>query len=509
MTKLAEKPNLNEANSEKDSDRAWLRSEILACKLDPLYFSTKYAKIEDPSTCQIIDWQPWPYLIDLLDAFESNREVVIIKARQLGISWLVAVYALWTVLFKNNANVLLLSQGEKEAWDLLAKVRFIFEHLPSFLKRATDGDRRDYLGFPSNGSRLQTLPSTIKAGSGYTGTLVIRDELDKHDYAEQNMSSIGPTVDSGKSKMIDLGSRDYTKSIETSHLMSRYLKARNHEIEAKAVFLGAELRPEREEGLPFKEWFERIKKKYPPYQVEKEYPLTEEDILMDSQTIKYFDKDGIEFIRRDSSRPVDIDGLVKIWSQPEPGVAYIAFLDPSDGCDPHAAGWMDAVSGRVVAISHGRCPAEKCAEIFDKYCRIYNNAFNEFELNSFAGKKVAEVLLALKTPNRRVSEVSKDRQNKYGWWTGGNMNSHKNVRELLLAEVELAVRNRSIRVHYGAVAAELDSMIRPLGESPRVPAGKHDDLIMMLGGLLCIRKEPRIGTGGGGFTSFQRVALSA
>lgn len=490
------KPSENLVKNFKESEK---------CRISPLYFLTKYAKIEDPATCSVIDWQPWQYLISLLDDFEANREVIIIKARQLGISWLACGYALWTVLFKSNANVLLLSQGEKEAWELLRKISLVFDHLPAFLKREKDGDRRDFLGFPSNGSRIQCLPSTIKAGSGYTGTLVIRDELDKHDYAEQNMAAIGPTVDSGKSKMIDLGSRDYTKAIETSHLMSRYLKARNHEIEAKAVFLGAALRPEREEGLSFEAWFERVKKKYPPYQIEKEYPLTEDDILMDSQTIKYFDKEGIEFIRRDCCRPIDTDGTVKIWAYPEPGVSYCAFLDPSDGSDPHAAGWMDSSTGRVVAISHGCCKAEKCAEIFDKYNRIYNNAYNEFELNAFAGKKVAEVLLSLKTPNRRLSDMSTGRENKYGWWTGGNMNSHKNIRELMLNEVELAVRTRTLRVHCGEVAAELDSMIKPVGESPRTPSGKHDDLIMMLGGLLCIKKEHKT-VSGGEFHSYRRAA---
>ena len=196
-----------------------LAAEMLACKSDPLYFMAKYAKIEDSTLCKTVAWEPWPYLIELLDSIESNQELVILKARQLGISWLMCGYALWTALFKEHANVLLISKGEDEAWELIKKIRFIFNNLPPFLQRKMDKDRRDYVDFPEIGSRIKALPSTPNAGSGYTATLVIRDELDKHPYAEQNFAAIGPTVDAG-GKMIDLGSRDYMVAKECSHLMT-------------------------------------------------------------------------------------------------------------------------------------------------------------------------------------------------------------------------------------------------------------------------------------------------
>jgi len=398
--------------------------------------------------------------------------------------------------------------GEDEAWELVKKIKFIYDRLPVFLQRKVDKNRRDYLDFPEIGSRIKALSSTINAGSGYTATLVIRDELDKHPYAEENFSAIKPTVDSG-GRLIDLGSRDYTVAKDSSHLMTRYLKAKTGEINAKAVFIGWKARPVRDEGMSLEDWFKSIKADYTPYQLEKEYPETEDDILQDAQTVRFFGKDGVDFIRRDCSSPIetDFDGMVKIWKRPEPGLKYCAFLDPSDGSDPHAAGWLDTATGEVVAISHGKCRVEKCAEIFDKYCRFYNNAFNEFELNNFAGKKTAEILLSLGTPNRRTSVVSKDRANKYGWWTGGNTDSNKNIRTLMLTTLEAAVNNKSIRIHYGAVADELDSMMKTEKDGIKVPSGKHDDLLMMLGGLLLIRKDFKI-IGTTTFKSFQRTSTS-
>ena len=459
--------------------------EYEKCRLSPIYFLTKYGKIEDNIVGKTIAWMPWPYLIELLEAFLVEKEVRIGKARQLGISWLVCGYALWKALFRENAVILLFSQGENEAWLLINKCTFILNNLPSFLKREAKHDRRDLISFSSNNSFIKALPSTEKAGRAYTATLVVRDEVDYHDYAEQNFSAVGPTVDAG-GQMIDLSTRNKDKPKESSHFIQRYLQAQTGAINAKNFFLGWRLRPLREPGKTLDEWFEEnVRKKYSPYQIEKEYPATEEEFLSEALTTKFFLQEGIDWIRADCYAPIetDYDGIVRIWAYPEVGKKYCSFLDPSNGSDPHAAGWMETVSKRLVCVSHGRVKAEKCAEIFDKYNRYYNNAFNEFELNGESGRTVAQVLNTLATPNRR--EV----KGKRGWYTSGSQNTKSNVRNLMVDGIEEVVRNRRMRIHYGAIPNELDFMVRKEGESPKVPRKKNDDLIMMLGGLWQISKE--------------------
>jgi|TARA_Y100000034_G_scaffold25152_1_gene29563 hypothetical protein len=446
---------------------------------------TKYAKIEDNIRGQTVSWEPWAYLLDLLDVFEEESEIRIGKARQLGISWLVCGYAAWTALFRDNAVILLFSQGESEAWLMVDKCNFILTNLPDFLKREAKHDRRDYIKFASNNSFIKALPSTEKAGRAYTATLVIRDEVDYHEYAEQNFSAVGPTVDAG-GKMIDLTTRNKDKAVEQSHFMQRWLQSKTGAISGRNVFLGWRERPVRDHEKTIDEWFDGIRKKYPPYQVEKEYPATEDEFLSEALTTKFFNQDGIDWIRRDCYSPIDIDPdypTVKIWAYPEPGLNYCSFLDPSNGGDPHAAGWMETVSKRIVCVSHGRVKAEVCADIFDRYNRYYNNAYNEFELNGESGRMVAQVLDVLATPNRRMVK------GKHGWYTAGSANSKSNVRDLMLDGLEEAVRNKRMRIHYAGIPNEMDYMIKKESEKPRVPATKHDDLIMMLGGLWQISKE--------------------
>jgi hypothetical protein len=91
--------------------------------------------------------------------------------------------------------VLLLSQGQAEAYELLRKVRQVLvEHVdfPATLERDTAGIV-EVIG----GGRVMALPSTPKAGRGYTATLVVADEAAYHPYGEDNYAAYRPALDGG------------------------------------------------------------------------------------------------------------------------------------------------------------------------------------------------------------------------------------------------------------------------------------------------------------------------
>jgi hypothetical protein len=79
---------------------------------------------------------------------QANRLVVVLKARQLGLSWLVLAFALWLMLFYPIATVLLFSRRDEEAADLLAvRLRGMYDRLPAFLQVrgfATDNDHEPW-----------------------------------------------------------------------------------------------------------------------------------------------------------------------------------------------------------------------------------------------------------------------------------------------------------------------------------------------------------------------------
>ncbi len=64
----------------------------------------------------------------------TSRKLVILKARQLGISWLCLSYALWLMLFQAPATILLFSLREEESKELLWRLRGMYDRLPPHLR---------------------------------------------------------------------------------------------------------------------------------------------------------------------------------------------------------------------------------------------------------------------------------------------------------------------------------------------------------------------------------------
>src|SRR5229473_2856486 len=94
-----------------------------------------------------VTWQffrLWPEQRRVAGLLQANRLVVVLKARQLGLTWLVLAFALWLMLFYPIATVLLFSRRDDEAADLLAvRLRGLYDRLPAFLQVrgfATDND---------------------------------------------------------------------------------------------------------------------------------------------------------------------------------------------------------------------------------------------------------------------------------------------------------------------------------------------------------------------------------
>lgn len=69
-----------------------------------------------------------------LQTMAHSRKLVVLKARQLGISWLSLAYALWLMLFRLPATVLLFSLWEAEAKELLWRLHGMYDRLPSWMQ---------------------------------------------------------------------------------------------------------------------------------------------------------------------------------------------------------------------------------------------------------------------------------------------------------------------------------------------------------------------------------------
>lgn len=463
--------------------------EVLKCENDIAYFIENYCWINDPTTFETFRFELWDFQHEVLDAFTSNKRLIILKARQLGISWLVAAYALWMALFKNNANILILSQKEELAQALLAKVKFMNNRLPDWLRQPVGMENLRLLEFSGKDfhSQIKALPATSEAGRGETASVVICDEHAFHPYAETNFAAISPTIDAGGQFI----------SVSTANgLGNFYYKlwkdAENGQSDFKGLFLAWDKRPDRQvEG-----WYEEKKRNYSgdPKLFQQEYPRSPMEAFVSTGGC-IFDLEGLQFIAEElSEAPIttwDSRGrapsvtsarelaeqyphLFKFWQLPRPGQMFVIGADPAGGGndgDYSSAVVLDAVTGEHVASLHGRIDPDNFAGHLVNLAELYNNALIAVERNNH-GYGVHSALTNVYGYGN-IYRYPKDK--KDGWPT------NVETKSLMNSKLQQLIRDRDLTTHDIDFVYEAQSYVQLNAGKVGAEAGMHDDRVTSMG----------------------------
>ena len=118
-----------------------LRQEYVRSASDPAHFMRKYCFIQHPQRGRI-QFNLYQFQEKVLHLWRDNPYSIILKSRQLGISTLGAGYALWLMTFHQDKNVLCLATTQETAKNMVTKVRFMYENLPSWLKVQCDENNK-------------------------------------------------------------------------------------------------------------------------------------------------------------------------------------------------------------------------------------------------------------------------------------------------------------------------------------------------------------------------------
>jgi len=172
-----------------------VREEYVKCAKDPVYFFRKYCYIQHPSRGKIL-FNLYDFQEDLMGAVSEKRFNVILKSRQLGISTLSAGYSLWLMLFHEDKNVLVIATKQEVAKNLVTKVRFMHQNLPSWLKGQTEEDNKLSLRL-KNGSQIKATSAAGDAGRSEALSLLVIDEAAFIDNVEEIWTSAQSTLSTG------------------------------------------------------------------------------------------------------------------------------------------------------------------------------------------------------------------------------------------------------------------------------------------------------------------------
>ena len=146
------------------------------CVKDPIHFITNYCYVQHTLKGRIL-FDLYEFQKSALGSILEPDRTIILKGRQLGLSTLIAAYALWMMLFHPDKRVLVIATQERVAKKLVEKVVYMYDFLPSWLQtKLKEKSQKQKMVFVNN-SQIEAIAATKNAGRGDALSLLVIDEM--------------------------------------------------------------------------------------------------------------------------------------------------------------------------------------------------------------------------------------------------------------------------------------------------------------------------------------------
>ena len=246
-------------------DQEEIKRELTRCWLSPVYFTEKYVRIYNATIRDWIPFEMWPAQREALGQIMTSQYVIVLKARQLGMSWLCLSFALWLMLFRPIANIMIMSKRDEETVDLLTnRLSKMHSLLPEWMQATGRRTRPAHDFVLSNGSRAKAFPTS--GGRSYTGTFVLLDEADFVPSLSEVLNAIKPAVDAG-GQLVLISTVDKAVPLRTFKQLFRsayYDRSSNY----TPIFFSWRARPDRTD-----EWYQAGGGRYVPAESRQRRPV--------------------------------------------------------------------------------------------------------------------------------------------------------------------------------------------------------------------------------------------
>ena len=176
--------------------KAQIRTEVKKCGKDPVYFIKNYCKISHPEK-GLIPFKTYDFQDDLLKDFNDHRFNIVLKARQLGISTIVAGYIAWLLMFRREKSVVVIATKFDVAANLVRKVKSMINNMPDWTRIANIKINNQTSFELSNGSWIKASSTSENAGRSEALSLLVIDEAAFVDGMDDLWKGIFPTLSTG------------------------------------------------------------------------------------------------------------------------------------------------------------------------------------------------------------------------------------------------------------------------------------------------------------------------
>ena len=453
-----------------------IRQEYLKCASDPVHFMKKYCFIQHPQRGRVI-FNLYPFQEKVLNLFNDNPYSIILKSRQLGISTLSAGYSLWLMLFHKDKNILCIATKQETARNMVTKVKFMFDNLPSWLKITAPENNKLSLRL-SNGSQIKATSAASDAGRSEAVSLLIIDEAAFIDNIGEIWASAQQTLATGGGAIV------LSTPYGTGNWFHKtWVSAENQENDFLPIKLPWFVHPERNQ-----DWRNRQDELLgDPRMAAQECDC---DFSTSGDVVFY--GEWIDFIKettlKDPSERRGVDQNLWIWEPADYSREYMIVADVArgDGKDFSACHVMDVQTNTQVAEYKGQMPPKEFGYFLTGLATEYNNALLVVE-NASIGWATLDAIIERGYRNLYHSPKS-DQLTAQSYLRVYEGNSEMTpgftmsmrTRPLCINKMREFIGDRSVTIRSKRLLEEMKVFIWRNGR-PEAQRGYNDDLVMSFG----------------------------
>lgn len=156
----------------------------------------------------MVKFDLYPFQKAVLLQFLKHRFNIVLKFRQGGLTELISMFCLWLAAYHPNKKINIISIKETIAKKVLRKIKFMYKNLPWYLQTPIVNGRTGEYGSVtemvfSNGSVIESIPTSEQAGRSESLSLLVIDEAAVVRWASQIWASAFPTLSTGGSAIIN------------------------------------------------------------------------------------------------------------------------------------------------------------------------------------------------------------------------------------------------------------------------------------------------------------------
>jgi hypothetical protein len=355
--------------SEQQNIKDIIKQEYVKCATDPAHFMKKYCMIQHPTRGRI-QFHLYPFQEKVLHQFQKHNYGIVLKSRQLGISTLVAGFSLWMMIFHKDKNVLCIATKQDTAKNMVTKVRFMYENLPSWLKGAEKPLENNKLLLKlNNGSQVKAVSAAGDAGRSEAVSLLIIDEAAFIDSIDEIFASAQQTLATGGG-CIALSTPNGTGN----WFHQTWQRAELGENSFVPIKLPWYVHPERDQI-----WRDRQDADLGLRMAAQECDCdfsTSGDTVFEPEIIAWYEANLLDPIEKRG-----VDGNLWIWEQPDYSKSYLVVADVArgDGKDYSACHVFDVETATQVAEYRGQMGTRDYGHMLVGLAAEYNDALLSIE----------------------------------------------------------------------------------------------------------------------------------